>query len=265
MCKNLKSQFEVDGFYSPLRLISAEKALSYRQSLELIEQKTGSLHYRFKIHTALKMAFEMATNKTLLDSIEDLLGPNILLYNATFVIKEPRSNAHVSWHQDLTYWGFNDDKQIAAWIALSDATQKNGCMHMMPGSHKGGEQQHKPTTDSNNVLYFGQTVDGVSDEQAHCLPLKAGEASLHHGWTLHTSYPNQSNERRIGLNLNYISTDMFQTQTEDDSAVLVRGVDNYNHFKMDIPSTMTFDETVWERLIDYEKLVYQTYNMMNQT
>jgi ectoine hydroxylase-related dioxygenase (phytanoyl-CoA dioxygenase family) len=121
----------------------------------------------------------LVINKTLLDSVEDLLGPNILLYNTAFVIKEPQSDAHVSWHQDLTYWGFNDDKQVAAWIALSDATQENGCMHMMPGSHKGGQQQHKSTTDNSNVLYFGQTVDGVSDEQARCLPLKSGEASLH--------------------------------------------------------------------------------------
>ena len=263
--QTLKSQFGVDGFYSPLRLVSTEKALSYRQSLELIEQKTGSLHYRFKIHTALAMAYELAINKTLLDSIEVLLGPNILLYNATFVIKEPMTDAHVSWHQDLTYWGFNDDKQVAAWIALSDATQENGCMHMMPGSHKNGQLQHKPTTDNNNVLYFGQTVDVVNDEQARCLSLKAGEVSLHHGWTLHTSYPNKSHERRIGLNLNYISTDMFQTQSEDDSALLVRGVDNCNHFKIDTPSTVTFDEAVWERLIDYEKLVHQTYNQMNPT
>ena len=263
--QTLKSQFEADGYYAPLRLINTKRAELYRQQLEVIEQRVGSLHYRFKIHTTMAMAYELAINKTLLDSVEDLLGSNILLYNTAFVIKEPQSDAHVSWHQDLTYWGFNDDKQVAAWIALSDATQENGCMHMMPGSHKGGQQQHKSTTDNSNVLYFGQTVDGVSDEQARCLPLKSGEASLHHGWTLHASYPNKSNERRIGLNLNYISTDMFQTQTEDDSAILVRGVDNYNHFKIDIPSTMTFDETVWERLIDYEKLVYQTYNNMNQT
>jgi ectoine hydroxylase-related dioxygenase (phytanoyl-CoA dioxygenase family) len=263
--QTLKTQFEVDGFYSPLRLINTKQANCYRDQLETIEKVTGSLHYRFKIHTALKMAYELATNNTLLDAVETLLGPNILLYNATFVIKEPRTNAHVSWHQDLTYWGFNDDKEVAAWVALSDTSRENGCMHMIAGSHKDGELQHKSTIDSSNVLYFGQTVEGVNDEQARCLPLHAGEASLHHGWTLHTSYPNQSNERRIGLNLNYISTDMFQTQTEDDSAILVRGVDHFNHFKVDIPSTVTFDTTVWERLIDYEKLVYQTYDKMNQT
>jgi len=263
--QTLKSQFKIDGFYAPLRLIDSEQALSYRQLLESIEQKTGSLHYQFKIHTALAMAYELAINKTLLDSVEDLLGPNILLYNATFIIKEPHSDAHVSWHQDLTYWGFNDDKQVSAWVALSNATNENGCMHMVPGSHSNGQLPHSITEDSNNVLYLGQKVEGISDDQSRCVSLKAGEASLHHGWTLHTSHPNRTDERRIGLNFNYINTDMFQTQTEEDSATLVRGIDNYNHFKSDTPATVEFDKGAWERLTRSNELIRQTYSKMGKT
>jgi len=262
--QTLKSQFEADGYYAPLRLIDTEKALSYRQSFEAIERNTGSLHYRFKIHTALSMVYELAINKTLLDSVESLLGPNILLYNATFIIKEPHSDAHVSWHQDLTYWGFNDDKQVSAWIAISDATDENGCMHMVPGSHSNGQLAHIITEDSDNVLHLGQKVEGISDDQSCCVPLKAGEASLHHGWTLHTSHSNRSNERRIGLNFNYISTDMFQTQTEEDSAKLVRGIDNYNHFKIDTPATVEFDTSVWKNLNKCNELIRQTYNKMGK-
>ena len=262
--QSLKSQFEEDGYFSPLRLFDKSTALSYREILETVEQKTGSLNYRYKIHTVLDIAYKIATNKELLDSVEALLGPNILLYNTSFVIKEPNSKAHISWHQDLTYWGFNDDKQVAAWIALSDATEENGCMHMIPGSHKGGQLPHRTTKDSNNLLHHGQTIEGVSEEQSRCIPLKAGEASLHQGWTMHTSYPNKSDDRRIGLTINYISTDMFQTQTEHDSAMLVRGVDHYNHFKIDTPSSTIFDENAWNKQKDYEDLLYQTYDKMNR-
>jgi len=262
--QSLKSQFEEDGYFSPLRLFDKSTALSYREILETVEQKTGSLNYRYKIHTVVEMAYKLATNKELLDSVEALLGPNILLYNTSFVIKEPHSKAHISWHQDLTYWGFNDDKQVAAWIALSDATEENGCMHMIPGSHKGGQLPHRTTKDSNNLLHHGQTIEGVSEEQSRCIPLNAGEASLHHGWTMHTSYPNKSDDRRIGLTINYISTDMFQTQTEHDSAMLVRGVDHYNHFKIDTPSSTIFDENAWNKQKDYEDLLYQTYDKMNR-
>ena len=262
--QSFKSQFKKDGFFSPLRLIDKSTASSYREILETVEQKTGSLNYRYKIHTVVEMAYKLATNKELLDSVEALLGPNILLYNTSFVIKEPHSKAHISWHQDLTYWGFNDDKQVAAWIALSDATEENGCMHMIPRSHKGGQLPHRTTKDSNNLLHHGQTIEGVSEEQSRCIPLNAGEASLHHGWTMHTSYPNKSDDRRIGLTINYISTDMFQTQTEHDSAMLVRGVDHYNHFKIDTPASTMFDENAWNKQKDYEDLLYQTYDKMNQ-
>mgnify|MGYP003308335781 FL=1 len=136
--QKLKAQYKKAGYFSPIPLIERKKAASYLELLEGIEQKTGSLHYRSKIHTVVGMAYKLATNKKLLDNIEILLGPNILLYNAAFVIKEPYSDAYVSWHQDLTYWGFSKDKQVAAWIALSDATEENGCMHMIPGSHKNG-------------------------------------------------------------------------------------------------------------------------------
>ena len=262
--QSLKSQFKKDGFFSPLRLIDKSTASSYREILETVEQKTGPLNYRYKIHNVLDIAYKLATNKELLDSVEALLGPNILLYNTSFVIKEPHSKTHISWHQDLTYWGFNDDKQVAAWIALSDATEENGCMHMIPGSHKGGQLPHRTTKDSNNLLHHGQTIEGASEEQSHCIPLKAGEASLHHGWTIHTSYPNKSDDRRIGLTINYISTDMFQTQTDNDSAMLVRGADHYNHFIIDKPPASEFDKNAWIELQRKEDLIHQTYDKMKR-
>ena len=193
--KKLKAQYEETGYFSPIPLIDTKKAASYLELLEAIEHKAGSLHYRNKIHTVLRMAYKLATNKKLLDSIEILLGPNILLYNATFVIKEPYSDAYVSWHQDLTYWGFSDDKQVAAWIALSDVTEENGCMHMIPGSHKGGEVTHDVKIDGNNILHHGQTIQDICEEESVSVPLNAGEASLHHGWMMHTAYPNKTGNR----------------------------------------------------------------------
>ena len=101
----------------------------------------------------MRWVYEIATNKILLDFVEDLIGKNVLLYNATFIIKEPMTQTHVSWHQDLTYWGFDDnEKQVSAWIALSNADETSGCMQMIPGSHKKGFFDHKSTNDKNNVL-----------------------------------------------------------------------------------------------------------------
>ena len=116
----MKDKYKKNGFYSPLVLFSSEQAQIYRNHLEDIENKIGPLHYFAKTYTMMRWVYEVAINKILLDFVEDLIGQNILLYNATFIIKEPMTKAHVSWHQDLTYWGFDDnEKQVSAWVALS--------------------------------------------------------------------------------------------------------------------------------------------------
>ena len=166
---------------------------------------------------------------------------DILLYNITYIIKEPHAPAHVSWHQDLTYWGFDSDDQVTMWLALSPATVPSGCMRMIPGSHVHGQLHHERTQDESNVLFSGQTVTGVRENDAVACALKAGQASFHHGWTLHSSSPNESDARRIGLNVQYLATHVQQTKTHTDSAMLVRGRDEFGHFAQDLAATSDLD------------------------
>ena len=247
----MKDEYKQNGFYSPLVLFSLEQAKIYRNYLEEVENKIGPLHYFAKTYTMMRWVYEIATNKILLDFVEDLIGKNVLLYNATFIIKEPMTKTHVSWHQDLTYWGFDDnEKQVSAWIALSNADKTSGCMQMIPGSHKKGIFDHKSTNDKNNVLSRGQTVDNVDIDKAILCPLQPGEASFHHGLTLHASKPNNSKDRRIGLNFQYITPDLKQLKSKDDSALCVRGEDNYNYYKKDIIAKENFDIKGHQRLIE---------------
>ena len=165
-----------------------------------------------------------------------MIGPDILLYNCTYIIKEPHSPSHVSWHQDLTYWGLSHDDQVTMWLALSLADDVSGCMRMIPGSHMQGRYDHEVSDDSTNVLLQSQTVHNVDEHEAVLCPLKPGEASFHHGWTLHASMPNNSDDRRIGLNVQYLAAHVCQTKHDLDTAMLVRGKDNYHHFETDIPA-----------------------------
>lgn len=187
-----------------------------------------------------------------LDIIEQFIGPDILLYNVTYIIKEPNSASHVSWHQDLTYWGLSDDDQVSMWLALSPANEKSGCMRMLPGSHKQGRVDHHLTDDENNVLFQGQQVDGVDEDRSVLCPLLPGQASFHHGWTLHASMPNQSNDRRIGLNIQYLAPHVRQTKHDADSAVLVRGKDRFEHFGKDIVATGDLEQLALERQVVLE-------------
>ncbi len=215
----------------------ADEATYHRQALEDAEKQLNtSLHYQSKMHTIHTSPLALATRPEVLDLVEAMIGPDILLYNCTYIIKEPHSPSHVSWHQDLTYWGLSHDDQVSMWLALSLADDVSGCMRMIPGSHMQGRYDHEVSDDSTNVLLQSQTVHNVDENEAVLCPLKPGEASFHHGWTLHASMPNNSDDRRIGLNVQYLAAHVSQTKHDLDTAMLVRGKDNYHHFETDIPA-----------------------------
>lgn len=245
---DLRDRFDRDGFISPIDIMSAEEAGRHRETMEWAESQIGKLHYRPKIHTILRSPLQIVTSPEILDVVEALIGPDILLYNCDYIVKEPMTESHVSWHQDLTYWGFNDDAQVSLWLALSPATNVSGCMRMIPGSHITGQRAHETTQDNSNILYQGQTVKSVDESTAVTCALQPGQASFHHGYTLHASMPNRSTDRRIGLNAQFIAPHMRQLKHDQDSALLVRGTDPYGHFQADIPADGDLDPAAMTRL-----------------
>ena len=255
----LRKGFGSDGFVSPVRIISEVEAGRHRLALENAEAEVGPLHYQYKMHTVLTSPLELAMHPTMLDTVEELLGPDILLYNVCYIVKEPGTSAHVAWHQDLTYWGFDSDGQVSAWLALSPATAESGAMMMLPGSHTNGRLDHKVGTDGSNVLDNDQYVAGVDETDVVLCPLRPGEASFHHGWTLHASRPNASGDRRIGLNIQYLHPSVRQTLHDMDTAMLVRGEDAYGNFGTDVPAMGNLEPWAMEQRAKRETLVKGTY------
>lgn len=226
-------QYDRDGFYFPLRALSAEQARGYRERLEAYERATGApIHsnYRHKVHLLFTWANELVHHPTVLDAVEDVLGPNLLCWTTNFFIKEPQTADYVSWHQDSTYWGLSSDEVVTAWIALSDAPVESGAMKFWPGSHKHEQFEHRDTFHEHNLLSRGQEIAvEVPSDQGVLVPLTAGEFSLHHVKLVHGSEPNRTDDRRIGLAIRYIPTHVRQLKA-DDSAMLVRGVDEHGNF-----------------------------------
>lgn len=234
MLNKYKRDFDQNGFISPVRIISKDDATKHRKILEKTESKLGNMHYQSKLHTILRSAYELAICPKILDIVEKILGPNILLHNTTYIIKEVDSPAFVSWHQDLTYWGFSHDDQVSVWLALSPADDVSGAMFMIPGSHLDGKREHITIKDKNNVLFQNQCVKDLDDSSKVLCPLQPGEASFHHGWTIHSSAPNKSPNRRIGFNIQYLAPHVKQLKNSSDTAICVRGKDKYKHFGKDI-------------------------------
>ena len=260
--KQIAADYWRDGYVGQVPILTDEEAAEHRKRLEDTEAKAGSMHYQSNVHTIMTSAAELVTHPRVLDVVEQMIGPNILLHNATYIIKEPRTESHVSWHQDLTFWGLSHDDQVTLWLALSPATLESGCMRMIPGSHKAGMHQHDTTDDETNVLLQGQTVAGIDETKAVMAPLASGEASFHHGWTLHASMPNNSDDRRIGLNVQYLATHVRQTKHDLDTAILVRGVDEYHNFKPAKLATTDLDPEAVELQEDMDALYRETAGTM---
>lgn len=234
----IADEYQRDGFAFPIDVMTEDEAFHYRQQLESLEPsaRESSLGNNDQLnypHVIFRFACEIVCNPPILDIVESILGPDILVWGSTLFIKEAHSDSYVSWHQDLRYWGLDSDEQVSAWLALSPVSEANGCMRFLPASHKGELLPHKDSFAANNSLTRGQEVEvDINDSKAVSVPLKPGQMSLHHGRLLHCSGPNRSNDRRIGLTINYISPKVRQVVAEKDFAMLVRGEDHYGHFQL---------------------------------
>jgi len=227
------TQFQRDGFYFPVPVLSREEAAGYRGCLERHEAETGKPlqgNWRHKTHLLFTWADRLVHHPKILDAVEDVIGPDILCWTTNFFIKEASNPGFVSWHQDATYWGLDPDDVITAWVAFTDATPENGYMQFLPGSHKIDQLPHVDTFHKDNLLSRGQEIAVEVDKSKGVgVPLKAGEMSLHHIKLVHGSEPNRTADRRIGLAIRYIPTYVKQTKVRD-SAMLVRGTDKFHHF-----------------------------------
>ncbi len=249
--------FKQDGYYFPLSVMSPDKALGYRAELdglqERIEQEKlgnkGQLNFG---HIIFPFADEIVRHPRILDAVETILGPDILAWGSTFFIKDAHSPSYVSWHQDLRYWGLDSEDQVSVWVALGPVTEAHGCMRFVPGSHEGAMLAHRDTFDADNFLTRGQEAEVDIDENDTVLvEMEPGQASMHHGKLLHASGPNRTDERRVGLVVNYIAPHVRQIVAKEDFATLVRGEDRYGHFHH-IPSpTRNFSEDgmAWHRRV----------------
>jgi non-haem Fe2+, alpha-ketoglutarate-dependent halogenase len=241
-----------DGFLSPVPALRPDEAADCRAKLASFERAVGGPltapgidePYRSRTHVLLSWVHGLVSHPAILDAVEDLIGPNILVYTSTWFIKEPGSAAVAGWHQDATYFGLRPYVHVTAWLALTDATAGNGCMEFLPGSHHRGQLPHQAGVVPASVNRAGQAVTlEVDDAPAVHAPLRAGEFSLHHTLTLHRSQPNRSTGRRVGLAISYVPTSARHVGVKHKMpAMLVRGVDTYGHFREDVAPRADFDD-----------------------
>lgn len=255
------TQFRDEGWTAPFRALSRDDAIACRRRIEAYEASVGhdaNVTLKIKGHLAFPWLVELGRNPTVLDAVEDLIGPDILLFGASIFAKDARDPRFVSWHQDSAYFGLSPHEEVTAWIAFTDSRPESGCLRVMPKSHLGPDLRHVETRAKNNMLGRGQTIMGLDDSAAVDLVLEPGQFSLHHERTAHHSLANSSDDRRIGFAFFYIPTHVRSTLGRR-TALLVRGEDRHGHWDPEIvprhdldPAAFALLRSVWGQYKDGE-------------
>jgi ectoine hydroxylase-related dioxygenase (phytanoyl-CoA dioxygenase family) len=223
--------YERDGFATIKNVIDANLMSEVRTHIEWLVKKYPGLRPEHLHHPLIRNdAFwvRLITDTRLADIAEFFLGPNIACFTAHYVCKPPQDGQAVLWHQDAAYWSLEPMTALTIWLAVDSSHTKNGCLRMVPGTHRMPVYAHLPRMERMNVLF------SACDDELVCklvnnagivdLELEPGDVSIHHPKIIHCSEPNTSPLRRCGLDIGYIPT---STRISSDGLyldpILVRG------------------------------------------
>jgi hypothetical protein len=155
--------------------------------------------------------FEWAFDNDVLDLVEPILGPDIALFSTHFICKPKGNGKRVPWHEDSFYWRnmITPMEVVTVWLALDPSTTVNGCMMVIPRSHREAQQGFSDYADvdpTKNVFHNEILKEQRDDARRVNIELQPNECSLHDGRIQHGSEPNTSNIRRCGWTLRFTST-----------------------------------------------------------
>jgi ectoine hydroxylase-related dioxygenase (phytanoyl-CoA dioxygenase family) len=234
-------RFQSNGYLAGIRILDDADAAEVARQFNQLEAREGEEHCEFKLldpHFTERFAWDIATHSRVLDCVESVIGPDIFLMATHFFCKYGPRKEFVGWHQDVTYWGLEPPVAISAWYAVDDSDAENGCMQVVPGTHREGIREHGKALTEGNLLSINQEA-GLSGEEAESVvdvALRGGEISLHDGLVVHGSPPNLSQRRRCGLTCIYLPGNVRQGKLnsygEQWSVVPLRGGGSASNLKM---------------------------------
>lgn len=232
--KHEKQFFDVKGYLVIPDLVSREQLKELRDMVDrvmdgkLVPERNGVQgDFHLQLEPAIKddpaiprkdkirVAFHLChchsffwdhvTRPEILDVVESLIGPRILLYTDQMFAKPAHHGSEVPFHQDSAYWtNVYPHNMISCWFALDDATVENGCVRMIPGSHK----RLLPHREYEGNQQYGIPAEEVDVNAEVPVEIKAGGALFHHSLTVHRSFPNRSDKSRRGLVSIYMPADL---------------------------------------------------------
>jgi ectoine hydroxylase-related dioxygenase (phytanoyl-CoA dioxygenase family) len=190
-------------------------------------------------HFADPRLLEFLLDDRVLDLVEPLVGPDILLWSSHFISKDPGTGRATPWHTDADYWDgrLSDDSRIVTvWLSLDGSDTENGCMRVIPGTHLAGTtSDYVPVAREENT--FGRELQDVDESAAVDFVLRLGQVSLHDGRIVHGANPNRSARRRTGYTMRYLpaSVRIIPERNPGHRVWLARGQDRAGNTYANVP------------------------------
>lgn len=207
------------------------------QLQEIRDRHTALLkrHPEFRDNASVLLSYDLgflnyAREPAILDMVEQLIGPDICLWNMSFFAKPALNGKKTPWHQDGQYWPIRPLATCTVWIAIDAATEENGCLRYIPGSHKQNRLMDHWQNDSPNVTLNQELEKHEYDESiAENLILEAGQMALHDVYIAHGSEENQSPHPRRGMTMRMMPTTSVYDRNQADRLHAERGGINMRH------------------------------------
>ncbi len=228
MLEAMLETYQRDGILFPLPVLSAAEVAEFRAALEEV---AGENPKRLEnLHLQFPWAYRLASHEAVLDAVESIIGPEILVNGNLVFYKPPRDAGYASWHQDSVYSGWHLTPSVSAWIALTPSERANGCMRVIPGTHTQGLLEHENIQDPNLLNKRGERLCmDVDEAQAVDVVLRPGEMSLHHTNIIHGSNANTSDGPRIGFIVRFVTN---LSTNRERPVMRVRGNADCSHLQL---------------------------------
>ena len=159
-----------------------------------------------------KAFLDLAMEPQILDMVEQLIGPDIILWGCHVFCKPAGDGMETPWHQDGHYWPMRPLATCTVWVALDESTVENGCLRVIPKSHAAKFTHPHLLEDRTDLVLNLRTQDDAFDEtKAVDLQLQPGQMSMHDVFMIHGAAVNRSTKRRTGVALRYMpGTSVFE-------------------------------------------------------
>jgi hypothetical protein len=199
----MRSAYEHDGYVIVQGLFTPDECATYKAETQRLVAELGE-HGGVLVGLAANSEVfrEAARHPKLLDALESVIGPDIEFLSDKVVYKSKGKEFGSPWHQDWMYW--RGAHKISAWIALDPATVENGCLHLVPGSHR-EVAVHDGTPKEGEGFGHQLRNEAIDETRVISAPCEVGDAVLFHDLTLHASHPNLTGADRYSLISTYRS------------------------------------------------------------